>query len=101
MPGKTRMKRRPLTELYVNGNFTEDREEWKHQNFNGIVRKCLWIPKKQKEVQEERIKYFKKRGDQQFTKDGRGAEITIDWVLQAHAKMSGNSVNGPESRRCK
>ena len=51
------------------------------KNLNDIVRKRLWIPKKQKEVQEERIKYFKKRGDQQFTRDGRGAEITIDWVF--------------------
>ena len=76
------------------------REELKQE----LQRHCEEVfmdPKKQKEVQEERIKYFKKRGDQQFTKDGRGAEITIDWVLQARAKMSGNSVNGPESRRCK
>ena len=27
-PGKKKIKRSPLTVLYVNGNFTEDREEW-------------------------------------------------------------------------
>ena len=39
-----------------------------------------------------------KKGDQQFTVDGRRAEITIDPVLQARAKMTGNSVNGPGDR---
>ena len=51
------------------------------------------------EVQEKRIKYFKKKGDRQFTEDGRGAEITIDLVLlvlQAKAKMSEIEVNGFE-----
>ena len=28
MPGKKRLQRKPLTELYVNGKLTEDREEW-------------------------------------------------------------------------
>ena len=28
MPGKKIPKRKPLTKLYVNGKFTEDREEW-------------------------------------------------------------------------
>ena len=37
----------------------------------------------------------KKKGDQQFTDDGRGAETTVDLVLQeARAMMSGNKVNG-------
>ena len=33
---------------------------------------------------------------QQFTVEGRIAEITVDLVLQARAKMSDNKVNGPE-----
>ena len=67
------------------------------KNFNGIARNCMWILKKQtKVVQEGRIEYFKRQGDQHFTKNGRGAEITIDLVLQARAKMSENKVNGPE-----
>ena len=52
MPRKKRMKRKPSTELYVNGNFTEDREEWKQE----LQRHCEEVfmdPKKQKEVQEE------------------------------------------------
>ena len=49
-----------------------------------------------KEAQESRIEYFKKKGNQQFTEDGRNAEITVDLVLQARAKLSDNIVNGPE-----
>ena len=49
-----------------------------------------------KEVQENRIEYFKKKGEQQFTKEGRTAEITVDLMLQARAKMSNNKVNGLE-----
>ena len=49
-----------------------------------------------REVQEKRIKYFTRNGDQHFTNDGRRAEITIDLVLQAKAIMSENKVNGPE-----
>ena len=49
-----------------------------------------------REVQENRIEYFKKKGDQQFTVDGRKAEITVDLVLQARAKIADNKVNGPE-----
>ena len=49
-----------------------------------------------REVQEKRVKYFKEKGDRNITEDGRGAEITMDLVLQARAKMSENKVNGPE-----
>ena len=58
-----KLQRKPLSELYVDGKFTEDRDDW------------------QKETAEE---------------DGRRAEITVDVVLQARAKMSENKVNGPE-----
>ena len=49
-----------------------------------------------REVQEKRIQYFKKNGDQHVTDDGRRAELTADLVLQARTKMSENKVNGPE-----
>ena len=49
-----------------------------------------------REVQEKRIKYFKKKGDRHCTDDRRGSEITVDLVLQVKAKMSENKVNGPE-----
>ena len=49
-----------------------------------------------KEEQENSIENFWKKGNQQFTEDGRTAEITVELVLQASAKMSENKVNGPE-----
>ena len=41
-------------------------------------------------------KFFKRKRDQEFTKDGRGAEITIDLILQARTQVWDNEVNGPE-----
>ena len=49
-----------------------------------------------KEALESRIEFFNKKGNQQFTEEGRNAEITVDLVLQARAKLSDNKVNGPE-----
>ena len=44
----------------------------------------------------KRIESLPEKGDQQFTVDGRNAEITVDLVLQTRAKMSENKVNGPD-----
>ena len=49
-----------------------------------------------KEAQESRTEYFRKKGNQPFTEDGRNAEITVDLVLPARAILSENKVNGPE-----
>ena len=49
-----------------------------------------------KEARESRIGNFKKKGNPQFTEEGRNAEITSDLVLQAKAKLSDNKVNEPE-----
>ena len=49
-----------------------------------------------KEVQEKRIEYFRQEGNQQFTEEGRNAEITVDLVLQARARLSEKKVNRPE-----
>ena len=78
----------------MNGNFT-DTEEWQR----GLQRHCEEVYTDQeetREVQENRIECFKKKGDQQFRVDGRQAEITVDLVFQAKAKMSDNKVNRPE-----
>ena len=49
-----------------------------------------------KEVQEIIIEYFRRKGDQQFMMNGRGAEITIDLVLAGPCKNVGDKINGPE-----
>ena len=65
-------------------------------NFSDVARMCVWIPKKQGRCKKEDFSISRREGDQQFTQDGRGAEITIDLVLQSREKMSDNRVNGPE-----
>ena len=87
MPGRKKIKRKPLSELYFNGKFTENIEECQKE----LQRNCEGLCINQdeaREVQEKIIEYFKKKKeDWHFTDDGRGAEITIDMMLQARAKM--------------
>ena len=52
-----------------------------------------------REVQDKRIEYFRKNGDQKFTDEGRKAEITVALVLQSRARMSENKVNGPDDAK--
>ena len=94
-PEKKKTQRKPLTEMYVKEHFTQDREEWQKK----LQRHCDEVytgQEETEEVQESRIEYLKKKGDLQFAEDGRSAEITVDLVLQAGAKLSDNKVNGPE-----
>ena len=60
------------------------------------MKKCTADQEETKEAQESRIENFKKKGNQHFTEEGRNAEITVDLVLQARAKLSDDKVNGPE-----
>ena len=54
-------------------------------------------PEETIDEQQRRMPKYKEDGDRHFvTEHGRVAEITIDLVLQARAKMSENKVNGPE-----
>ena len=94
-PVMKKAKNQPLTDLYVKDHFTEDREEWQ----KALQRHCEEANtdlEEIKDVQEKRIEYFWKKGNQQFTEDGRNAEITVDLVLQARTRLSDNKVNGPE-----
>ena len=75
-PRKKKAKRKPLTELYVKGHSPNGEET--------------------KEVQEKQLNISEKKGNLQFTENGRNAEITVDLVLQVRAKLSENKVNGPE-----
>ena len=52
-PGKKKAKRKPLTELYVKGHFTEDRAEWQEE----LPRHCEEVytgMEETKEVQEKK-----------------------------------------------
>ena len=59
-PGKGNVRRKPLSELKVNGNFTEDREEWQTE----LQRHCEEVSTDQeetREVQDNKIDYIKKK----------------------------------------
>ena len=76
-PGKKKVKRKPLTEILVKGNFTEDREEWQKE----LQTQCEEVYTDQvetREVQESRIEYFTEKSDQQFTVERRTAETTVE-----------------------
>ena len=57
---------------------------------------CTLIRRKRKKYKKAELNTSKKRGNQRFTEDGRNAEITVDLVLQARAKLGDNKVHGPE-----
>ena len=78
----------------LKGNLPETDQNGK-RSFKGTVEEVYTDMDETKEEQENRIEYFWKKGNQQFTEDGRNAEITVDQVLQG-AKLSENKVNGPE-----
>ena len=58
--GRNRRKgNKPLTELYVKGNFTEDREEWQQE----LQRHCEEVytdEEETNEIQEDRIELVQK-----------------------------------------
>ena len=83
-----------MPELFVDGTFTENREEWQRQ----LQRHCKSVytdPEETEEVQQETIEFFKTKGDRHFSEDGRAVEISVDLVLQVRVKLSDNKVSGP------
>ena len=84
-------KRQPLTELYVNDSFTQDRDACKKE----LQRRGAEVYVDPEETTGGTSEYTK-YGDRQFSEDGRVAGITVDLVLQARARMLENMGNGPE-----
>ena len=79
-PGRRKKQRKPLSELHVNGNLTEDTEEWQKE----LQRHCEEVYTDQaetREVQEKRIECSKQKGDRQCADDGTREEINVDLVL--------------------
>ena len=88
VPVKKKAKRKPLTEL-------PKTDQNGKRSFKDTVKRCTPTWKKPKKNRKTESNLWKK-GNQQFTEDGRNAEITVDLVLQARAKPSENKVNGIE-----
>ena len=93
MLGKRISKRQLLTELYAK---TEVLGRQKSQRHCAVV---YVDPVEATDEQKKWIMKYNEDGDGHFTEQGRVAEITVDLVLQARAKMSENEVNG--GRRCR
>ena len=87
-------ERKPLTQLYVKGHFTEGVNGKK--NSKGTVTKCTPMWKKHKKSKTKELNVSGRKGNLQLTENGRNAEITVDLALQARAKLGENKVNGPE-----
>ena len=58
-PGKRKVRGKPLSELYMNGCFTDDKEEWQRELQRHFEEVCT-DQAETREVQENRIEYFKK-----------------------------------------
>ena len=69
-PGRRKVHRKPLSELCVNGNYTEDREEWQRE----LERPCEEVCTDQNETREEQEKNWIlliEKGDRHFAEDGK------------------------------
>ena len=71
----------------VDGVACQWQSHGRHQDLQRLCEAVYTDPDETQVVQEGRIEYFRRKGDQHFTEDGRG---TIDLVLQARANMSEN-----------
>ena len=94
-PGKKKDKKQVADRTVRKKVILPKTEEWQKE----LQRHCKEVYtdlEETKVVQKKKKECFKEKGNQQFTEDGRNAEITVDLVLQARAKLSDNKVNGPE-----
>ena len=94
-PGKKKTKRKPLTELYVKGHFTEDRAEWQEE----LQRQCEKVynnMEETKEVREKRIEYFRKKVNQQFTRKDASQRSPLTWFCKPEPNKDRKKVNEPE-----
>ena len=85
-PGKKKDKKKAADRTVCEGHFAKDREE-RRKELQRRFEEVYTDKRETKEVQESRIEYFKNKGNQQFTEDGRNAEVTVDLVLQARVKL--------------
>ena len=85
--------RKPLKELYVNGGFAEKKSK-NGRSWRIAVQKSLWTRRRRSRSRSRGLSG--KKRDEHFSEEGSVAQISVDLVLQARAKMTDNEVNGPE-----
>ena len=87
---KKKVGRKPLSEI------SRKTKKNGKESGRGTVKKCALIRRRRMRFRNKELNTSKKKGDPQFTDDGRKAEITVDLALHARAKMSEDKENGPE-----
>ena len=96
MSGNKNGEKKPLDGVVMTMANSLKTEKVAIKNFNDIVMKCIRTLKRQRKCKREESSPSKKREETSTSqKNGRKAEITIDLVSQARAKMSENKVKGP------
>ena len=70
-------------------------EQTGKKSCRGTVKKCTLTRRRREKCKKTELNTSKRKGDQQFTVDGRTAEITVDLLLQARAQMCDSKLNGP------
>ena len=83
-----------MTKLGVNGRASKDSDEWTEE-VRAHCEKCHDDKIETPEVQAERIRYQRSRGDSLTPVQGRRIRITVDRVLHARGKMTKNKAKGP------
>ena len=92
---KEKVTRKPLKELHIKGEFSENSEDWKKELGRHGGEVCV-DPEETIEEQKQMIEWYKTKGDEHLTQQGSVAEISVDLVLQAKALLSDNQADGPE-----
>ena len=94
-PGWRRVLRKPLKELYIDGEFSENREDWRKELERHCGEVCVVGGDDRGAEAEDRMVHQKKKVEH-ITEQGRVAEISVGLELQAKALLSDNKVGGPE-----
>ena len=87
------MQRPVVEKLWVAGRASEDRQEWAEE-VRAHCERCYDDKDETLEVQAERTREQRCRGDSLVAPRGRRAGMTIDRVLRARGKLK-NKANGP------
>ena len=93
-PGGEVIHRPVVTKLWINGRASDHRDEWTEE-VRAHCEKSYHDKTETSEVQAERIRHQRSRGDSLAALQGQHLQITVDRVLPARRKMMKNKANGP------
>ena len=94
LPRSKVIHRPVVTRLLINGRAREDEDECTEE-VRAHCDKCYDDKMETSEVQAERFRHQRSRGDRLAALQGQHIQITVDRVLRARGKMMKNKANGP------